>query len=72
MLKEPFSAMRKKEQVFAGRTAVLYEHDCPKQWGPEESGRQAFWVVLPKAPKSTPGPLLVYLHSAGGRRSRLR
>jgi hypothetical protein len=64
-LKEPFSATRKKAQVFAGRMAVLYEHDCPKSWGPEESGRQAFWVVLPKTPKSTPGPLLVYLHSAG-------
>ena len=46
---EPFSATKKTQQVFAGRTAVLYEHACLKQWGPEESGRQEFWVVCEDA-----------------------
>ena len=42
--KEVLSRARQKEKEFCGHTAVLYRHDCLKEWGPDESGQQAFWV----------------------------
>ena len=67
--KESFSPTRQKEKEFCGHKAVLYRHDCLKQWGPEETGQQMFWVIKPKVPQDeknpAPRPLVVYLHSAG-------
>jgi hypothetical protein len=68
-VKEPFAPARQKEKVFCGHTAVLYRHECLKEWGPDETGQQYFWVIQPKsqpkAGQSAARPLVVYLHSAG-------
>ena len=54
--RESFSPTRQKEKEFCGHKAVLYRHDCLKQWGPEETGQQMFWVIKPKVPQDEKNP----------------